>query len=100
MRSRTWRIAAAAMVVIAPSLSVLVAPAKAGATLEAIRARDYVHCGSNTNLPGFSVIDQQGQWHGIDIDYCRAFAAAVLGDASKEQFTPTTAQQRFTALQS
>src|SRR6185436_12928745 len=48
---------------------------------------------------GFSAPDPQGQWRGLDVDVCRAIAAAVLGDAAKVRFTPLTAAQRFTALQ-
>ncbi len=69
-------------------------------TVEAIRARGHLACGVNTGLAGFAQPDSQGQWKGFDIDYCRAVAAAVLGDPSKVRYTPLTAQQRFTALQS
>jgi general L-amino acid transport system substrate-binding protein len=54
----------------------------------------------NTGLAGFSQPDSKGEWRGLDVDVCRAVAAAVLGDASKVRYTPLTAQQRFTALQS
>ena len=57
-------------------------------------------CGVNTGLAGFSQADTQGNWTGLDVDFCRALAAAVLGDASKVKWVPLTAQQRFTALQS
>ncbi len=77
------------------------APASAQqSTLDAVKAKDFVQCGVNTGLPGFSAPDSQGVWRGIDVDVCRAVAAAVLGDANKVRFTPLTAQQRFTALQS
>ena len=85
------------------SIAVLVASqsaSEAGSTLNGVRSRGYVQCGTNTNMAGFSQIDQSGQWHGLDADLCRAVAAAVLGDATKEKYTPLTAQQRFTALQS
>jgi general L-amino acid transport system substrate-binding protein len=59
-----------------------------------------VQCGVNTGLAGFSQPDSKGVWRGIDVDVCRAVAAAVLGDANKVRYTPLTAQQRFTALQS
>jgi general L-amino acid transport system substrate-binding protein len=71
----------------------------AGETLDAIKARDSVRCGVNTGLAGFSIPDAQGNWTGLDADFCRAFAAAVLGDADKVDFVPLNAQQRFTALQ-
>jgi len=75
-------------------------PAAAQATLDAVRAKGYVQCGVNTGLAGFSQPDSKGVWRGIDVDACRAVAAAVFGDADKVRYTPLTAQQRFTALQS
>jgi general L-amino acid transport system substrate-binding protein len=69
-------------------------------TLDAVRARGFVQCGVNTGLAGFSQPDSKGVWRGIDVDVCRAVAAAVFGDAGKVRYTPLTAQQRFTALQS
>jgi general L-amino acid transport system substrate-binding protein len=69
-------------------------------TLEAVQKRGYLQCGVNTGLAGFSQPDSKGEWHGIDVDFCRAVGAAVLGDARKVRYTPLTAQQRFTALQS
>lgn len=75
-------------------------PAFAGKTLDAIKARGQVICGVNTGLAGFSAADSQGQWTGLDVDTCRAIAAATLGDANKIKWVPLTAQQRFTALQS
>ncbi|HEX9396815.1 MAG TPA: amino acid ABC transporter substrate-binding protein [Burkholderiales bacterium] len=74
--------------------------ASAQSTLEAVRAKGFVQCGVNTGLAGFSQPDTKGVWRGIDVDVCRAVAAAVLGDAAKVRYTPLTAQQRFTALQS
>ena len=59
-----------------------------------------MQCGVNTGLAGFSQPDSKGVWNGIDVDLCRAVAAAVFGDADKVRYTPLTAQQRFTALQS
>jgi general L-amino acid transport system substrate-binding protein len=75
------------------------APAQKG-TLENVRAKGFVQCGVNTGLAGFSQPDSQGVWRGLDVDMCRAIAAAVFGDANKVRYTPTSAQQRFTALQS
>ena len=69
-------------------------------TLEAVAKKGFVQCGVNVGLAGFSQPDSQGVWKGIDVDICRAVAAAVFGDASKVRYTPLTAQQRFTALQS
>ena len=79
------------------------APAAArGATpvFDAVRSRDHIRCGVSQGTPGFSVPDSQGVWRGFDIDFCRALAAAVLGDPNKVRFQPYSAQQRFTALQS
>jgi len=72
----------------------------AQSTLDAVKAKGYVQCGVNTGLAGFSQPDSRGVWKGLDVDVCRAVAAAVFGDASKVRYTPLTAQQRFTALQS
>jgi len=69
-------------------------------TLSSTIAQGYLKCGVNTGLPGFSSANSAGVWSGIDVDVCRAVAAAVLGDASKVRYTPLTAQERFTALQS
>jgi len=87
-------------------LSVLVfflidsAPAYAGPTLNTVIARGFVVCGVNQGLPGFSNPDEKGNWVGLDIDVCRAVAAAIFGDASKVKFRATSAKERFTALQS
>jgi general L-amino acid transport system substrate-binding protein len=69
-------------------------------TLEDVKARGELLCGSNTGLTGFGTPDANGEWHGFDVDLCRAVAAAVLGDASKVKFVPTTGETRFTALAS
>jgi general L-amino acid transport system substrate-binding protein len=76
------------------------APAHAGKSIDTIKQRGQLVCGVNTGLAGFSAADSQGRWSGMDVDYCRALAAAILGDANKVRYTPLTAQQRFTALQS
>jgi general L-amino acid transport system substrate-binding protein len=86
---------------VTAALSVLcAASAAAQSTLEAVTKKGHVQCGVNVGLAGFSQPDSQGVWKGIDVDVCRAVAAAVFGDASKVRYTPLTAQQRFTALQS
>ena len=69
-------------------------------TLEKVKKAGTLSCGVNTGLAGFSAPDDKGNWTGFDVDYCRAVAAAVLGDAKKVRFVPTTAKERFTALQS
>lgn len=75
-------------------------PAHAGKTVDAIKARGQLICGVNVGLAGFSAADSNGNWTGLDVDYCKAVAAALLGDATKVKWVPLTAQQRFTALQS
>ena len=91
-----------ALVVGATCMLLAAAPDRATAqsTLDAVKAKGYVQCGVNTGLAGFSQPDSKGEWKGIDVDLCRAVAAAVFGDPTKVRFTPLTAQQRFTALQS
>jgi general L-amino acid transport system substrate-binding protein len=76
------------------------APAFAGKTLDAVKSRGQLVCGVNTGLAGFSQADSQGAWSGLDVDVCKAVAAAILNDANKVKYVPLTAQQRFTALQS
>lgn len=76
------------------------APAAAGPTLEAVRARGQLVCGVNQGVAGFSAPDSRGVFQGLDADFCRAVAAATLGDASKVRFVPTSYQTRFVALQS
>ena len=76
------------------------APAFAGKTLDTIKSRGQLVCGVNTGLAGFSAADSQGKWTGLDVDMCRAIAAAILNDGEKVKYVPLTAQQRFTALQS
>ncbi len=69
-------------------------------TLDDVKKAGVLKCGVNTGLPGFSEADSKGQWRGLDVDYCRALAAVVLGDASKVKYVPLNAKERFTALQS
>lgn len=76
------------------------ASAASAATLDDVKAKGFVQCGVNTGLAGFAAPDAAGNWTGFDVDYCKAVAAAVFGDATKVKYTPTTAQNRFTALQS
>ncbi len=75
-------------------------PAFAGKTLDAIKSRGQVVCGVSTGVAGFSAADSSGNWSGLDVDICKAVAAATLGDAKKVKLVPLTSQQRFTALQS
>ncbi len=70
------------------------------ATLDDVRAKGFVQCGVSTGLVGFAAPDADGNWDGFDVAFCRAMAAAVLGDPSAVKFTPTTGKTRFTALAS
>ena len=69
-------------------------------TLDTVKQRGSLSCGVNVGLAGFSQPDDKGNWTGLDVDYCKAIAAAVLGDGTKVKYVPTTAKERFTALQS
>jgi general L-amino acid transport system substrate-binding protein len=69
-------------------------------TLAKVKKKGFVQCGVSQGLAGFSSPNAKGQWAGLDVDYCRALAAVVLGDAKKVKFTPLSAKERFTALQS
>ncbi len=75
--------------------------AEASPTLEAVKKNGFVRCGVNGGgLPGFATVDDQGNWSGFDVDYCKAVAAAIFGDTSKVKYVPLSAKERFTALQS
>ena len=74
--------------------------AAAGDTLAQAKARGTLRCGVSEGIPGFSVRDTSGRWSGIDVDFCRAVAAAALGDANKVRFVALRASERFPALQS
>lgn len=80
-------------------LTIFAAQAFAASTLETVKARGQLICGVNTAAPGFSSVDSKGQWSGLDVDICRAVAAATLGDANKVKFVPLNSPQRFSALQ-
>ena len=84
---------------IAFTVIVLAGTAHAGEVLDAVLARDSVRCGVSTGLAGFSIADSTGHWTGLDADFCRGLAAAVLGDGAKVTYVPLSNQQRFTALQ-
>src|SRR2546430_506598 len=89
--------ATAACLVAAPAWAQQLAPSP---TLDAIKARGHIECGVHLGLPGFSFANDKGEWSGLDVDYCKSLAAAVLGDATKVKFTPTSVQQRWAVLQS
>ena len=78
----------------------LVAGAAQAATLDDVKARGALNCGSNTGLVGFGAPDANGVWEGFDVGLCRAVAAAIFGDPNAVNFFPTTSQTRFTALAS
>src|SRR3712207_6420672 len=73
--------------------------AEAQQTLASVRQRGTLVCGVSQGFAGFSAPDSRGEFRGLEVDYCKALAAAVLGDATKVRFVPLTAQARFTALQ-
>ena len=89
-----------ARVALAAILSTVAASASAQQTLNTIKSRGVLQCGSNGTLAGFGLPDAQGRWTGLDVDFCRALAAAIFNDANKVKFVPLTAKDRFTALQS
>src|SRR6187455_3745336 len=78
----------------------LTAQAASAQTLKTVKDRGQLSCGVSQGLPGFSTPDDKGNWTGIDVDICRAIAAAIFNDASKIKFVPLSAKDRFTALQS
>lgn len=88
------------MMIAAGALLGFGASAASAATLDDVKARGTLKCGVNVGLAGFAAPDAAGKWSGFDVDICYAVAAAVLGDASKVEFTPTTGETRFTALSS
>ncbi len=92
MHAKTW--------LAALTLSALAGGVAQAATLEKVKKRGQVICGATTGFAGFSAPDAKGKWSGLDVDICRAVAAAIFGDATKFKIVPLNAQQRFTALQS
>ena len=64
-----------------------------------MKARGTLRCGTSDGLEGFEQVDSKGHWSGFDVDFCRAVAAAVLGDPDKVDFVPVTTRQRFEALE-
>ncbi len=89
-----------AMVAILFAFTTETMAAKKSKTLKNTMKKGFVRCGVSQGLPGFSNADAAGNWTGVDVDVCRAVAAAVLGDASKVKYTPLSAKERFTALTS
>jgi general L-amino acid transport system substrate-binding protein len=96
MTKRKW-IAGASL---ALALGISAGTTSAGPTLDAVKQRGTLVCGVHTGLTGFSAPDKAGRYAGLDVDFCKALAAAILGSEDKVKYVPLTAQQRFTALQS
>jgi len=90
MKKTSWMVAGLASIALAGTAG--------GATLDDVRAKGELTCIVNTGLAGFAAPNDQGVWSGFDIDYCRAVAAAVLGDAGAVGFVPSTTAERFTKL--
>jgi general L-amino acid transport system substrate-binding protein len=86
--------------IIGAGVVALSAGVASAATLDDVKAKGFVQCGVNTGLAGFAAPNDKGEWAGFDVDVCKAVAAAIFGDATKVKYTPTTAKERFTALQS
>ena len=97
-RVRFW-IGAAAAMLAAGAVQAQTAIPVPGPTVTAIKNRGALACGVDTGIPGFAFQDSKGAWHGFDVAYCRALAAAVLGDPEKVRYVPTTTPARFTVLQ-
>ena len=74
--------------------------AAAAGTLDDVKAKGFIQCGVSQGLIGFSQADEQNNWSGMDVDFCKAMAAAIFNDVSKVKYTPLSAKERFTALQS
>ena len=85
-------------VLAAAALLIGMAGSLQAATLDDVKARGHLNCGVNTGLQGFAAKDAEGNWAGFDVDFCRAVAAAALGDPAKVEFVPLTTQDRFDRL--
>lgn len=88
------------LLIVSFGLAGILSSALIADTLDQVKKRGKVKCAVSQGLPGFSAVDDKGKWFGLDVDYCRAVAAAIFGDASKVDFKPTSAKVRFTALTS
>ncbi|ACB95234.1 amino acid ABC transporter substrate-binding protein [Beijerinckia indica] len=87
-------------IVSAGLFSLCVTTGALAGTLDEVKGRGFLNCGSNPGLAGFGLPDDKGQWVGFDIDFCRAVAAAIFDDPTKVKFLPLSGKDRFTALQS
>src|SRR4030088_779548 len=94
MHKTSWAVAAGLAAIFTST------GAMAGKDLDAVKARGALMCGVGTGTAGFMLQDSQGKWIGLDVDVCRAVAAAIFGDSEKVKYVPLSSQQRFTALQS
>lgn len=88
------------MIAVTATLAAASGLVHANETLEAVKGKGFVQCGVSQGLPGFSNPDDQGDWTGLDVEYCQAIAAAIFNDAEAVKFTPLSAKVRFTALTS
>ena len=86
--------------IIGAAALALTASTASAATLDDVKAKGFIQCGVSQGLPGFSNPDADGNWSGMDVDLCKGIAAAIFGDAEAVKFTPLSAKERFTALQS
>jgi general L-amino acid transport system substrate-binding protein len=80
--------------------TILAASSAFAGTLDTVKQKGFVQCGSNPGLAGFGVPDEKGVWKGLDVDVCRAISAAIFNDATKVKFVPLSSKDRFTAVQS
>jgi general L-amino acid transport system substrate-binding protein len=85
---------------VAATVSIAAAAAASAATLDDVKTKGVVSCGVSQGLIGFSNPDEQNNWTGLDVDFCKAVAAAIFNDVSKVKYVPLSAKERFTALQS
>ena len=89
------------LTVLCAGLAALFSISTAGAaTLDTVKGRQALLCGVSQGAPGFSTANDKGEWGGMDVDFCRGLAAAVLGDPAKVKFTPLSSKERFTSIQS
>ena len=86
--------------IAAGAIAALIVGSAHATTLDDVKKKGFVQCGVNTGLLGFASTDDKGDWKGFDVDYCRAVATAIFNDPKAVKFTPLTAKERFTALQS
>ena len=99
-RKGAWAMKSILTGVLGVSFLAIAAGAASAATLDEVKSRGALKCGVSQGLPGFSNPDADGNWSGLDVDLCKGVAAAVFGDASKVEYVPLSAKERFTALQS